>query len=175
MRILQQTKHLIVKNFHIKKRNKRETLQEILIPIWWILLLLAIKIGVRVKKLPAVNDSEIPTFNVSTLEMPNPAPQGNATVKPTVGFVLNNVPNADLVMKLVQSASISVVNYLEFNNTDSMLDYYRKNSESQGLQIGIEFAKSKKAGVAYTIRVPVKAIPSTESRLVGESEVFVNS
>lgn len=172
MGVLQQTKYLIVKNFHIKKRNKRETLQEILIPIWWILLLLVIKIGVRVKKLPPVNDSEIPTINVSTLEIPNSTPQGNATVKPTVGFVINNVPNADHVMKLVQNASRSVVNYLEFNSTDNMLDYYRKNSESQGLQIGIEFAKSKKTGVAYTIRVPVKDIPSTESKLVGKNEVI---
>lgn len=169
MGILQQTKYLIVKNFHVKKRNKRETLQEILIPIWWILLLLLIKLGVRTKELPAVKESEIPTINVSTLGLSNSAPQGNATEKPTIGYVINEVPNAVRVMELVQNASKEAVNYLEFNSTDSMLEYYREHGESKGLQVGIEFAKGKKTGVAYTIRLPVKVIPSTKNKLVGES------
>ena len=168
MGILLQTKYLLQKNFHIKKRNKRETLQEILIPIWWILLLLLIKLSVRTKELPPVTDSEIPTNNVSTLGLSNSAPQGNADTKPTVGFVINNVPNADRVMELVQNASNGVVNYLEFNSTDSMADYYRRYSESSGLQLGIEFAKSKESGVAYTLRVPVKIVPSMENKLTSE-------
>ncbi|XP_078349015.1 cholesterol transporter ABCA5-like isoform X2 [Oculina patagonica] len=170
MAILQQTKYLIVKNFHIKKRNKRETLQEILIPIWWILLLLVIKLGVRTKELPAVKESEIPTINVSTLGLSNSAPQGNATEKPTIGYVINEVPNAVRVMELVQNASTGVVNYLEFNSTDSMLEHYRKHGESKGLQIGIEFAKGKKTAVAYTIRLPVAVIPSTKNKLVGQGK-----
>lgn len=175
MGILLQTKYLLQKNFHIKKRNKRETLQEILIPIWWILLLLVIKLGVQTKELPAVTDNEIPTNNVSTLGLYNSVPQGNAATKPTVGYVINNVPNADRVMELVQNASNSAVSYLEFNSTDSMADYYRRYSESRsGLQLGIEFAKSKKKGVAYTIRVPVKAIPSTENKLTGELRMKVD-
>lgn len=170
MGILQQTKYLLWKNFHIKKRNKRETLQEILIPIWWILLLLLIKLSVPTKEQPAVKDSEIPTNNVSTLGLSNEVPRGNATIKSTIGYVINDVPNAGRVIELVKNASGAAVNYLEFNSTDSMADYYRKNSESSGLQLGIEFAKSKKKGVAYTIRVPVKAVPSTEDKLVGEDE-----
>ena len=171
MGILQQTKYLIRKNFHIKKRNKRETLQEILIPIWWILLLLLIKLGVQTKKLPAVKDSEIPTMNVSTLGLSEP--QGNATEKPTIGYVINDIPNAIRVMELVQNASKGDVNYLEFNSSDSMLEFYRKYSESKRLQVGVEFAKSKKAaGVAYTIRLPVQVIPSTENKLVGEFRWF---
>ena len=122
----------------------------------------------RTKELPPVTDSEIPTDNVSTLGLSNSAPQGNADTKPTVGFVINNVPNADRVMELVQNASNGVVNYLEFNSTDSMADYYRRYSESSGLQLGIEFAKSKKSGVAYTIRVPVKIVPSMENKLTSE-------
>lgn len=173
MGILLQTKYLLQKNFHIKKRNKRETLQEILIPIWWILLLLLIKLSVRTKELPAVTDSEIPTNNVSTLGLSNSVPQGNATSKPTIGFVINNVPNADRVMELVQNASNGAVTYLQFNSTDSMANYYRKYSESSGLQLGIEFAKSKNKGVAYTIRVPVKAVPSTENKLAGELRMKV--
>ena len=52
-----------------------------------------------------------------------------------------------------------------------MADYYRKYSESSGLQLGIEFAKSKKEGVAYTIRVPVKAVPSIENKLAGKARM----
>ena len=173
MGILLQTKYLLQKNFHIKKRNKRETLQEILIPIWWILLLLLIKLSVRTKELPAVTDSEIPTNNVSTLGLFNSVPQGNASTKPTVGYVINNVPNADQVMELVQNISNGAVNYLEFNSTESMADYYRRYSESSGLQLGIEFAKSKNKGVAYTIRVPVKAVPSIEDKLTSELRMKV--
>lgn len=167
MGILQQTKYLLRKNYHIKKRNKRETLQEILIPIWWILLLLLIKLGVRTKELPAVKDSEIPTFNISTLGLTNPS-QGNVSSKPTIGYIINGVPNASPVMELVKNASKDVVNYVEFNSTDSMLDYYRKNSESKGLQVGIEFAKGTKQGLAYTIRVPVANMPSTKDKVVGK-------
>lgn len=148
-------------------------MQEILIPIWWILLLLLIKLSVRTKELPAVTDSEIPTNNVSTLGLSNSVPQGNATSKSTIGFVINNVPKADRVMELVQNASNGAVNYLQFNSTDSMANYYRKYSESSGLQLGIEFAKSKNKGVAYTIRVPVKAVPSTENKLAGELRMKV--
>ena len=173
MGILLQTKYLLQKNFHIKKRNKRETLQEILIPIWWILLLLLIKLSMRTKELPAVTDSEIPTNNVSTLGLFNSVPQGNASTKPTVGYVINNVPNADQVMELVQNISNGAVNYLEFNSTESMADYYRRYSESSGLQLGIEFAKSKNKGVAYTIRVPVKAVPSIEDKLTSELRMKV--
>ena len=173
MGILLQTKYLLQKNFHIKKRNKRETLQEILIPIWWILLLLLIKLTVRTKELPAVTENEIPTNNVSTLGLSNSVPQGSGTRKPTIGYVINNVPNADRVMQLVQNASKGAVNYLEFNSTDSMANYYRKYTESSGLQLGIEFAESKEKGVAYTIRVPVKAVPSIENKLVGELRMKV--
>lgn len=71
-------------------------------------------------------------------------------------------------MELVKNASKDVVNYVEFNSTDSMLDYYRKNSESKGLQVGIEFAKGTKQGLAYTIRVPVANMPSTKDKVVGK-------
>ena len=168
MGILLQTKYLLQKNFHIKKRNKRETLQEILIPIWWILLLLLIKLSVRTKELPPVTDSEIPTNNVSTLGLSASVAQGNANAKPTIGYVINKVPNAARVMELVINASSGAVNYLEFNSTDSMEDYYRKYSEKSGLQLGIEFATSKKEGVAYAIRVPAKAVPLAENKLAGE-------
>ena len=120
-----------------------------------------------------MTDSEIPTNNVSTLGLLNSVPQGNAATKPTVGYVINNVPNADRVMELVQNISNGAVNYLEFNSTDSMADYYRRYSESSGLQLGIEFAKSKNKGVAYTIRVPVKAVPSIEDKLTSELRMKV--
>ena len=162
MGILQQTKYLILKNFHIKKRNKRETLQEILVPIWWILLLLIIRSSIPNKVEPAVKESEIPTANIS-----NTGPQGNASKKPNIGYVTNNIPNAGPVMELVINASKDAVNYLEFNSTDSMVAFYKKYSESRGLLVGIEFAKGGKKGLAYTLRVS-EGLPSPDNKLVGE-------
>lgn len=120
------------------------------------------------KELPAVRDSEIPTANISTMGPANFGPQGNSS-KMNVGFVTNDIPNARRVIELMANYSKAAVNYLEFNSTDSMLDYYRKYSESTGFGMGIEFAKGKNKGLAYTLRVTNKAIFNPQSKLVGKS------
>ena len=160
MPIVQQTKYLVLKNFHIKKRNKRETLQEILVPIWWILLLLIIRTAIKTKVQPAVKENEIPTANISTLGLSNRGSQGNTSI----GYVTNNIPNAVPVMELVINASKDAVDYLHFNNTDSMVSFYMEHSS---LLAGIEFAKGKKNGLAYTLLVP-GGLPSPKNKLVGE-------
>ena len=170
MGILHQTKFLLWKNYLIKRRNRRETLQEVLIPIWWILILFAIRFSIRTKELPAINDSQIPVASISSqgpvsLEA---GPTGGNSNRPIVGYVTNNIPNARLVIDLMQSFSKSAVNYMEFNSTDSMLDYYRKYSESRRFGVGIEFAKGKNVGLAYTLRVNKKLFPNPENKLVGK-------
>ena len=169
MGILKQTKYLLRKNYLTKRRNLRETLQEVLIPIWWVLILFVMKVTIPSTKLPAVKDSDIPTFDISTLGPPKPGPQGN-TSRFIVGYVINDIPNARRVIELINNISGKAVNYVEFNNTDSMLDYYRKYSESTGFAIGIEFAKGKSEGMAYTLRVSKKSIPNTENKLVGKTK-----
>lgn len=160
MGILQQTKYLVLKNFHIKKRNKRETLQEILIPIWWIVLLVIIRRTIPTEVKPAVGENDIPTANISSIGLAGSS--GNASGRPNIAYVTNNLTNAGSVMELVRNASKSAVNYLEFNTTDSMLAYYKEHTN---LLVGIEFGKGKEKGLAYTLRVP-GGLPSPKNKLV---------
>lgn len=169
MGVLNQTKYILRKNYLIKRRNLRETLQEVLIPIWWILILFAIRLGVKSKELPAVKDSEIPIANVSSPRLASFGSQGNSSR--AIGYVINDVPNARLVIELISNHSKAVkaaVNFMEFNNSDSMLDYYRKYSASTGFALGIEFAKGKNKGLAYTLRVNKKEFPKPDEWLVGK-------
>ena len=168
MGIFKQTKYLLRKNYLIKRRNLRTTLQEVLVPIWWIMLLFVIKLGVKTEELPAVSDSQIPTANISLLGSANFGPQGNSS-RTIVGFVTNDIPNARLVIELMNNYTKAAVNYMEFNSTDDMLNHYRKYSESTGFGVGIEFAKGKNKGLAYTLRVNNKVIPNVENKLVGKS------
>ena len=170
MGVLNQTKYILRKNYLIKRRNLRETLQEVLIPIWWILILFAIRLGVRSKELSAVSDSEIPIFNVSSPGPMSFGPQGNASR--SIGYVINDIPNARLVIELMSNYSKAAVNFMEFNNSNSMLDYYRKYSESTGFALGIEFAKGKNKGMAYTLRINKKQFPKSDEWLVGKAALL---
>ena len=168
MGILRQTKYLLRKNYLIKRRNLRETLQEVLVPIWWVVLLLVIGLSIPKQKLAPVRDSDIPTFNVSAL-----APSSSGREGFIVGYVVNDIQNASRVIENMNNFS-GKVSYLEFNNTDSMLDYYRKYSESTGFEMGIEFAKGKSDKMAYTLHVGTKSasIPNPEERLTGKCLYF---
>ena len=163
MGVVNQTKYLLQKNFIIKKRNKRETLQELLFPLWWAILLLALKKAIyKTTELPAVSDRQIPTVDIFSLE-----PQGN-TSKSLVGYVTNGLPNASLAIELLKNSSQSEERYMEFNTTDSMLDYYRKYSESSGFKMGIVFTKGKNQGLTYTLRLSKKNFPKADDKLVGK-------
>ncbi|XP_074639186.1 cholesterol transporter ABCA5-like isoform X3 [Acropora palmata] len=165
MGVLNQTKYLLQKNFIIKKRNKRETLQELLIPLWWTILLLVIKKAIyKTAELPAVSDRQIPTVDIFKL-----VPRGN-TNKSLVGYVTNGLSKASLTIELLKNSSQSEERYVEFNTTDSMLDYYRKYSESRGFKMGIEFTKGKNQGLAYTLRLSKKNFPKADNKLVGQQQ-----
>ena len=168
MGILRQTKYLLRKNYLIKRRNLRETLQEVLVPIWWVVLLLVIGLSIPKQKLAPVRDSDIPTFNVSAL-----APSSSGREGFIVGYVVNDIQKARRVIENMNNFS-GKVSYLEFNDTDSMLDYYRKYSESTGFEMGIEFAKGKSDKMAYTLHVGKKSapIPNPEERLTGKCLYF---
>ncbi|XP_015768993.1 PREDICTED: ATP-binding cassette sub-family A member 5-like isoform X2 [Acropora digitifera] len=165
MGVLNQTRYLLQKNFIIKKRNKRETLQELLIPLWWTILLLVLKKALyKTGELPAVSDRQIPTVDIFKL-----VPRGN-TSKSLVGYVTNGLSKASLTIELLKNSSQSEERYVEFNTTDSMLDYYRKYSESRGFKMGIEFTKGKNQGLAYTLRLSKKNFPKADNKLVGQQQ-----
>ena len=139
-----------------------------LVPIWWVVLLLVIGLSIPKQKLAPVRDSDIPTFNVSAL-----APSSSGREGFIVGYVVNDIANARRVIEHMNNFS-GKVSYLEFNDTDSMLDYYRKYSESTGFEMGIEFAKGKSGKMAYTLHVGKKSasIPNPEERLAGKCLYF---
>lgn len=166
MGLLHQTKFLLRKNYLTKRRNLRQTLQEVIIPIWWILILFVIKLSVRTKELPAVKDSEIPVATISQQGPVSFGPSGNSS-RPIVGYVTNDVPNARQAIDLIKNSN-SAVNFMEFNSTGSMLDYYKDYSESRGFAVGIEFSKGKNVGLAYTLRVNKKLFPDPEKKLYGK-------
>ena len=163
MGVLNQTRYLLQKNFIIKKRNKRETLQQLLIPLWCTILLLVLKKAIhKIGELPAVSDRQIPTVDIFEL-----VPRGN-TSKSLVGYVTNGLSKASLTIELLKNSSQSEERYVEFNTTDSMLDYYRKYSKSRGFKMGIEFTKGKNQGLAYTLRLSKTNFPKADNKLVGK-------
>ena len=162
MGIVQQTKYLVLKNFHIKKRNKRKTLQEILIPIWLIVMLAIVKRLLTEPK-PAVRENEIPTAKISSMGLAGLL--GIASSKPNIGYVTNNLANAGSVMEIVRNTSKDSAKYVEFNTTDSLIAFYKEHTN---LLVGIEFWNGKEKGLAYTLRVPRGRLPLPKKRLVGE-------
>ena len=165
MGIWHQTKYLLRKNFQIKKRNKRETLQELLIPIWWVLLLLVIKLGVKTKEEPAVEDGNIPRFNLLSNTGGNST---NASVS-LVGVVVEKaISKAGFqVVALLKKHSPPTVRYKGFNSSLEMVDYYKKYSESKKFGVGILFREAANKSIGYTIFVPVKDLPDVKTKLVG--------
>ena len=163
MGIVQQTKYLVLKNFHIKKRNKRETLQEILIPIWIIVTLAIVKRRLIMELKPAVRENEIPTAKISSMGLAGLP--GIASSKPNIGYVTNNLANAGSVMEIVRNTSKDSAKYVEFNTTDSLIAFYMEHTN---LLVGIEFWNGKEKGLAYTLRVPRGQLPLPKNRLVGE-------
>ena len=163
MGIVQQTKYLVLKNFHIKKRNKRETLQEILIPIWLIVMLAIVKRRLLTELKPAVRENEIPTAKISSMGLAGLP--GIASSKPNIGYVTNNLANAGSVMEIVRNTSKDSAKYVEFNTTDSLIAFYMEHTN---LLVGIEFWNGKEKGLAYTLRVPRGRLPLPKNRLVGE-------
>ena len=135
-------------------------------------MLFLIKLGVRTTELPAISDGEIPSSVISTSGSVNDKPKNNS-VEPTVGYVTNDLTTACTVMDFVTNYSAgNGVAFVAFNSSDSMVEFYRKHSES--MKVGLEFKKGKKQGLAYTIRVDPRSMPSPETKLTGKVMIALN-
>lgn len=144
-------------------------MQEVLIPIWWTLLLFFIRRSFKTPEMPAVSDSQIPVFDIFSPLPTGFGSQGNES-KSAVGYVTNGLPNARLVIELLRNSSQSAVRYKKFNNSDDMLYYYRKHGETSGLTMGIEFTRGKNEGLAYTLLLSRTKFPKLEDKLVGQAK-----
>lgn len=171
MSILRQTYFLLRKNFQTKKRHKKLTFQEVIIPIYWVLILLIIRLTVKVKDLPAVPSEQIPRYN---LGIQNGGGGGsiprNMSSKQVVGVVTNNDSQAEQVLSVIKNLSSSTTEYKEFNSSDEMLDYYRTYGDSLKFGMGIIFEKDKTGGISYTLRMAEAIVPDLTTKLVGRGK-----
>ena len=145
MGIVHQTKVLLRKNYHIKRRNYKETLQEVLVPIYWILLLLVIKLGVRAKVLPSLSSDKIPTCNLMNRTsgkcFPTYSPLPNASEnlntasisgfsdgstkrRIMLGYVTNGDKRAVEVINMLSNRTRNEIAYREFSSSDDMALFY---------------------------------------------------
>ena len=164
MSILRQTYFLLRKNFQTKKRNKKLTLQEVIIPIYWVLILLIIRLTVKVKDLPAVPSEQIPKYDLGTQ---HGGTRNNLSSRPLVGVITNGDVQAKEVFTVIKDLSSSTTEYKEFNTSDEMLDYYREYGESSQFGMGIVFEKDKDTGgITYTLRMSEAIVPDLKTKTV---------
>ncbi|XP_031568598.1 ATP-binding cassette sub-family A member 5-like [Actinia tenebrosa] len=167
MSILRQTYFLLRKNFQTKKRHKRLTLQEVIIPIYWVLILLVIRLTVKIKDLPAVSSEQIPRYNLGSQNGGGGGGNvSNMSSKPLVGVVTNNDPQAKEVLFVLKNLSSSRNEYKEFSSSDEMVNYYRTYGESLQFGMGIVFEKENET-LSYTLRMSEGIVPDLKTKLVG--------
>ena len=174
MGVWHQTKYLLRKNFHIKKRNKRETLQELLIPIWWIIILIVIKLGVKMEEQPAIKEGDITGYPLNANSSASGANSYVANTNATVGVVIASEVSSfgSELFGLLSKHSPSAVSYMRFNTTTEMIDYYRENDKDSNFGAGIYFWKADDDSLAYTLFVREENFPDLKTQLVGPGKWF---
>lgn len=173
MSILKQTYFLLKKNFQIKKRHKRLTFQEIIVPIYWLAILVIIKKTTKVNVQPAINSDEIPTQAVAAQSMP---PGGNSTsnsTMPLIGIVTDNDPLCEQVFSVVRNVTEARTNYKRFKTSEEMVNFYKEHGESTKMGLGFVFKKDKQYGVSYTIRAAEGILPKPSEKFVDAGRCFI--
>lgn len=163
MTIFEQTKHLLYRNYLLKIRNKKETLLEIFLPIFFMLMLASIRATIPVRDEPAIERSEIPTFSLFR-DFPLFANNDNST--PTVAFVSNNLTKVKEVMNVLRSHADGRVNFTESESVQLMTDTYRSQREKYSFGLVFEASESSYLGLKYTLLSPYKNQPNTRDTLV---------
>lgn len=153
---LRQTKCLMYKNFLMKKRDKKQFLQELLYPIYMVGILAMIRALVRPQQYPPIK--HFPQLSLD-----------NVTTSINQSHVLLYSPNNNAeIDKIVQQVSdmLDLENPpLGFLNVSDMEQYYRIGFNSQGVIAGVIFDSYQSSNVSYTIRMADKLIPSTTLRI----------
>ncbi|EDV27708.1 uncharacterized protein TRIADDRAFT_53677 [Trichoplax adhaerens] len=149
---LRQTKCLMYKNFLIKKRDKKQFLQELFYPIYMVGILAMIRALVRPQQYPEIkNFPQLPLDNITT----------NINQSYLLLYSPNN--NAD-IDKIIQQVSqmLDLENPpVGFVNSSDIEQYYRIGTNSRSILGAVIFNSYKSNNVSYTIRMPDSAIPST--------------
>ena len=152
---LRQTKCLMYKNFLMKKRDKKQFLQELLYPIYMVGILAMIRALVRPQQYPPID-------NFPKLSLDNATTSINRTH--VLLYSPNNTAN---IYKIIQQVNhmLDLENPpIGFLNESDMDLYYTTGFNSQGIIAGIIFNSYQSDNVSYTIRMADNAVPSTTLR-----------
>ncbi|KAL3876747.1 hypothetical protein ACJMK2_034544 [Sinanodonta woodiana] len=147
-----QFKALVWKNFLLKKRNKKETIQEFLMPIYFILILAMIKFFIKPQTVPQLTDFPV-TDLFSNSFHPN---LSKILVSPNETYVHNIMSKAGDVLKDVLGKSP------EFEYFTSKLDAEKKyKANSNAVSAGVIFDYDRQGKFSYVIRMPYENIART--------------
>ncbi|KAK6171363.1 hypothetical protein SNE40_019569 [Patella caerulea] len=118
----QQLKALMQRNILLKKRNKKQLIQEIFFPIYFVAILAMIKALSKPSTKPAINRFPVNSLNDSTFQF-------NATTKKIL--VSPNTTDIQTIMTHVSSL-LGSVQYEMYGDMKTIEDIYRNNSKEIG-------------------------------------------
>ena len=153
---LRQTRCLVYKSFLLKKRDKKQFLQELLYPIYMVGILAMIRAFVRPQEFPVIRS--FPQLELDDIKTRLSINDSTIIYAPS--------DNADVVRVMNKTQSLlGLVNPpLGFINGSVAEDYYKNASKSQNIFAAVIFDSFSTANTSYTIRMPDGLLPaSTET------------
>nr|XP_006816830.1 PREDICTED: ATP-binding cassette sub-family A member 5-like [Saccoglossus kowalevskii] len=143
----QQTKWLVYRNFLLKKRMYKLTIQEVLLPVYFIVILALTRMGIR----PTTNEA-VPYFPPHDL-------MNTSAFLPDTTLALAASPNSTDVEKVMDQISAMLnMEYIMFEDEESMLAKYANNASL--FSVGIIFNSDLSQNHTYAIRTPFEMLPS---------------
>lgn len=167
MGIFRQTFYLLKKNFQIKRRHKRLTFQEIIVPIYWLLILVIIKLTTKIDVKPAIDSKDIPIQSLNAHQAGRPNVLANTSMSPLVALVTDGDPKCEKVVAELKNVTASRTNYIRFNTSDEMLNYYKKHGEKSNMGLAFVFKKEKDLGISYTMHLADGIAPKLTTKTIG--------
>ncbi|XP_053381131.1 cholesterol transporter ABCA5-like [Mercenaria mercenaria] len=157
-KFLGQFKALVWKNVLLKNRNKKQTFQEILMPIYFIAILAMIKSFVKPKTYPEINSFPVYSLNdTKTLGSFG----GKILVTPNTSHshkVLDET--TDILHSILKN---SVFNVLYFDNEDEAVQAYKMSPQNVAAGVILHYDSTKShTNLSYAIRVPYSDIASSD-------------
>lgn len=153
---LRQTRCLVYKSFLLKKRDKKQFLQELLYPIYMVGILAMIRAFVRPQEFPVITDyPQLQLDNITTN-----LKRSNQTI---IYAPSNNVDIVNIMNKVGSILSLDTPP-LGFINGSLAEAHYRNGSNSQDIFAAVIFDSYTTANTSYIIRMPDGFLPaSTET------------
>ncbi|XP_077979636.1 cholesterol transporter ABCA5-like [Glandiceps talaboti] len=156
----QQLRWLIYRNFLLKYRNRRQTLQEVLFPLYFILMLGAFILPNQPKTYPAI--SSFPSHNLSMFTNPSLC-SGGLAVTPNTSKAQDVVENVTSLLGLTEP-------YRVYDSEQEMVDAHFNNTISCGVVFNGDVDDMN-----YTIRTAYWALPDMQTDFTGVDQCRDNA